>query len=398
MRLAPLQKLSASMGAALVLVGLFAAVSYFYASRLVATDGAVEQANSNMSAAFRIMVSTQDAERATKAYVVRADTSMRTMLRDAQSTVEDDIDALSRASEDNPHQRQLLAALSAQAAARFDEFRVTMTLRDRVSADSARRFLTRESPRGAADSLMKIVSHMREEELRVLGEHTRVHAANAGSAQRIILIGMIFAFLLAGLALQPMRPRVAKRLTLHLVGDQTVLSAEAADDAGAPGDASAAHLVAIHRLVATLSTARDATSAAHALADSAASTLQSATCAVIVPDGAGGFTVLAASKAGLDTVAPDLARPVADALRTGEPVVAESRAARERLWGPLAVLDTHGARGAILIVPLLRPGASSGVLLAAFAGDHPFGDDELAFASTLGRLGGPAVASRPLIP
>jgi hypothetical protein len=51
-----------------------------------------------------------------------------------------------------------------------------------------------------------------------------------------------------------------------------------------------------------------------------------------------------------------------------------------------------------LLVPLLRPGASSGVLLVARADDHVFAEDELAYAATLGRLGGSAVASRPLIP
>ena len=103
MQLAPLQKLSASMGAALVVVGLFAAGSYYYASRLVAADDAVGRANANMSAAFGIVVGTQDGERATKAYVVRADTVTRRLLRDAQSSVEDALDVLGRASEDNPH-------------------------------------------------------------------------------------------------------------------------------------------------------------------------------------------------------------------------------------------------------------------------------------------------------
>jgi hypothetical protein len=105
--------------------------------------------------------------------------------------------------------------------------------------------------------------------------------------------------------------------------------------------------------------------------------------------------VLHASRPALDSVSPDLARVVADVLRTGALVAAASRAERERQCGSLGVLDSLGATGAVLLVPLRRDAIVSGVLLLAFAGDHEFGTDELAFAETLGLLGGPAVASRP---
>jgi GAF domain-containing protein len=97
----------------------------------------------------------------------------------------------------------------------------------------------------------------------------------------------------------------------------------------------------------------------------------------------------------LSSVAPDLARAVADTLRTGAPLAAATRAERERKCGTLASLDSLDASGAVLFVPLRRDGTVNGVLLIAFAGDHEFGEDELDLAFTLGLLGGPALASRP---
>jgi hypothetical protein len=118
--------------------------------------------------------------------------------------------------------------------------------------------------------------------------------------------------------------------------------------------------------------------------------------AVCVPNGAGSFSVLASSDARFDAVSPELAQPIADALRTGEMGVAASRAERERRFGVLAALDTHGARGATLFVPLHSDAARGGVLVAARDEDLSFSDDELRFATTLGLLGSPALTSRPL--
>jgi hypothetical protein len=87
MRWTPIQKLAVTGGAALLLLALSGALSYYYASRLLENDRAVGQANQNMGAAFRIVISTENAERATKAYVVRGDSTARSTLQAAQSIV-----------------------------------------------------------------------------------------------------------------------------------------------------------------------------------------------------------------------------------------------------------------------------------------------------------------------
>jgi len=399
MPLAPLQKLSVTVGASLLVLGFSGAVAYYYSSRLVASDRAVERANANMSAAFSVVIGRQDAERATKAYVVRRDNAARAALQDAQARVEDAFDLIALGTDDNPRQRQLLVELGQRAAASFEAFRTTVLIRDRVDADSARRFLSGDLPASATDSLMKIVGQMRDEELRVLAERTRLQSARGADAQHLILAGMVLAFLLAGAALQPMRAGVATRLSsqivrAHVANAHGANAPELADDAGARAAGAVAQLQAMHRLVAALASAQDVAAGATALVAAAAPALHAALAAVIVPDGAGGFTVLAASHPAFDRVANDLASPVAEVLRTGKTGMAESRAERERRWGSLAAFDAGAARGAVLFVPMTRDGGTTGVLLAALAADHVFGDDELLFAATLGRLGGPAVAAR----
>jgi CHASE3 domain sensor protein len=231
MRWTPLQKLSITSGAALILLGLGGVVSYYFAARLTASEKFVERTNQNIGSAFRIIAGTQDAERATKAYVVRGDSLEREALKAAQTMVEDAIDAMNRASEDNPRQRRLLGSLAPQVAASFVEFRATFAIRDHSGPDSARSFLTRGSPPHETDSLMKIVDQMRNEELRVLAEHARQQSASGRSSLRVILLGTALTFLLAGLALQPMRAGIAARLTSHLTPQDTATTPRQDDQA-----------------------------------------------------------------------------------------------------------------------------------------------------------------------
>jgi hypothetical protein len=115
---------------------------------------------------------------------------------------------------------------------------------------------------------------------------------------------------------------------------------------------------------------------------------------VLTTDGAGGFTVAAASHDALRELSLGLRDAAAAVLRTGEADSADSRGERDGRWGALEELDACGARGAVHLVPLVRADGPSGVLVLAFADARVLSDDELKFAATLGRLGGPAVASR----
>lgn len=394
MQLAPLQKLSITAGLALAALGVVVGVSYYYASRRATADLIVERANANLSAAFRVVTARQDGERAAKAYVVRPDSVARAALQGAQSQVEEALDVMARGTEDNPRQRGLLTHLAQGAAASFETFRATVLIRDRAGADSARRFLSGEPSTAVSDSLMKIVSLMRDEELRVLAEQTRQQTLFGATAQRLILIGMVFTLLLAGLALQPMRETVSARITSHLARDQISDAEELAETARINAVVAAAQLMALHRVVAALSQVRDAATGTRVIADTAVATLGGTLAVVIVPDRAGGLTVLASSGGSLVGVSPALARPSAEVLQTGEAAMWESRDEREQRWGAIADLDEGGARGSALLAPMVYGDTVTGVLVIGHADDHVFGDDELTFTTTLGRLGGQVVASR----
>lgn len=394
MNLAPLQKLSITLSVLLVALGVVVGVSYYYASRRATADLIVERANENLSAAFRVVMSRQDGERAAKAYVVRPDSVARAALRNAQSQVEDALDVMSRGTEDNPRQRSLLTLLAGGAAASFETFRSTVLIRDRAGADSARRFLSGEPSAAISDSLMRVASLMRDEELRVLAEQTRQQTLFGATAQRLILIGMVFTLLLAGLALQPMRETVSARITSHLAREQISDAEELAETARINAAVASAQLKALHRVVAALSDARNAASGARAITDTSADTLGAALAAVIVADVAGGLRALASSGGPLVSVSPALARPVAEVLQSGKAAMWESRAEREQRWGTIGDLDEHGARGSALLAPMVHGETVTGVLVIGHADDHVFGDDELTFTTTLGRLGGQVVALR----
>jgi CHASE3 domain sensor protein len=234
MQLTSVQKLSMYIGAALIVLGIFGGMSYYFSSRLVESDRAVERANTNMSNAFRLMTARQEAERLAKAYVVRPDTATRRLLQSAQSQVEDAIDAMAKGTEDNPHQVRLMKELGTRAADSFESFRATLLVRDRAGPVAARRVLSRALPGIEADTLMAVVAHFRNEELRVLAEQTRLQSAHSETAQRIILFGMVLTFLLAAVALQPMRSDVSARLMTHIVREHEIATGALFDETRPP--------------------------------------------------------------------------------------------------------------------------------------------------------------------
>jgi CHASE3 domain sensor protein len=393
MKLSSVQKLAITVGAAMLLVGGVGAVSYYYASRLVENDRLVERANGNIAAALKLVVSRQEAERTAKAYIVRPDSTTRAGLAVAQARAEDAVDVLTRGTEDNPRQFEAMQALARGVSENFGTFRAAVMLRDRAGADSARRVLTSDLSARTADSLSKLVSEIRDEELRVLAERTRLRSVNHASEQRIILVGMIVAFLLAGLALQPVRSPVATRLTAHLVRQQGSSGSGGEDGAAGGGDGAALRLEAVHALAASLSGARDTTTAASAIVAAAAS-LDAAVTAVVRPTGDGGLEVLAALPAAFVAVPRELEPTVRDVLRTGAAAVCGSRSARDQQWGSQPALDAAGGSGGALAAPLTGEGATLGVVLVVLAADDELDDSDVTFAATLGRLGGLAPVFR----
>jgi CHASE3 domain sensor protein len=208
----PVQKLGITSGAAMTLLGAVGVVAYLSTNQLVEAQQAAAHTNATIERLDRVLVRTMAAENALRAYIA-GDATAKAEVDSAQADVESALDSLRAGSEDYPDQRRLLDSLGPVVGAHFREARAVMLVRTRVSRDSAaallRRPVTRQSP-------ALLLARMRDEEVRILGERTRAMAQQGESARALIIAGSLFAFVLALVALQPLREGVGRRLTARL--------------------------------------------------------------------------------------------------------------------------------------------------------------------------------------
>lgn len=392
------QKLSIGTGAALGLLALMGFVSYVSIHQMIGGQRAVAATNENIAHLDRVVTRMIDAESAQRGFASTGDEQYLEPLNAAFSDVEDDIQALMKSTEDNPDERQSLDKLAPMISKRFREINAVVAARKRAGADSATSMLKKQTAVRGRDGIGPIVAKMREEELRVLGERTRSMTSTGDTALNVILGGSIFALILAFFALQPLRPSVERRLTQRLsqvlVAPLPELQLTMNEAARHAGD----RLVRLQQVIAALNGPATKSDVAQALLSRGAPPLVASLGLVVVGD-TDALTVLRA----LGDVVPHLAvgsvvpanltAPLAEALRTREPVVIESRAERSGRFPNLARFSESGTSdGAFVAVPLVEDERSFGALLLAFADNRVFSDDERAYLATLGRLGGQAIA------
>ena len=392
------QKLSIGTGAALGLLALMGFVSYVSINQMIGGQQAVAATNVNISRLDAVVGRTVDAENAQRGFVSTGDDLYLDPLNAAFSDVEDAVQGLNKATEDNPDQRRNLDSLGAMVSKRFKEINAVIALRKRVGADSALKTLKRQTAVRGRDGIGPLAAKMREEEFRVLGERTRAMNVTGATALRVILGGSVFALILALFALQPLRPSVERRLTQRLsqvlVAPLPELQLTMTEAARHAGD----RLVRLQQVIAALNGPATRSDVAQALLSRGAPPLVASLGLVVVGDSEA-LTVLRA----LGDVVPhlsvgsmvpsNLVSPLVEALRTLEPVVIESRAERSGRFPGLARFSESGTSdGAFVAVPLVEDDRSFGALLLAFADNRMFSDDERAYLATLGRLGGQAIA------
>lgn len=392
------QKLSIGTGAALGLLALMGFVSYVSIHQMIGGQQAVAATNQNIARLDAVVGRTVDAENAQRGFVTTGDVQYLEPLNSAFSDVEDAIQGLERATEDNPAQRSNLDKLAPMVSKRFKEINAVIATRKRSGLDSAAAALKTQNAVRGRDGIGPQAAKMREAELRVLGERTRAMTTTGDTALRVILGGSIFALILAIFALQPLRPSVERRLTQRLsqvltapLPELQLTMTEAARHAGD-------RLVRLQQVIAALNGPVTSSDVAQALLSRGAPPLVASLGLVAVGE-SNSLTVLRA----LGDVVPHLAvgsivpsnlsAPLAESLRTREPVVIESRAERSGKFPALARFSETGTSdGAFVAVPLVEDDNSYGALLLAFADNRVFSDDERAYLATLGRLGGQAIA------
>ncbi len=392
------QKLSIGTGAALGLLALMGFVSYVSIHQMIGGQQAVAATNTNISRLDVVVARTVDAENAQRGFVTTADEQYLEPLNAAFSDVEDAIQGLMKATEDDPDQRHNLDKLAPMVSKRFKEINAVIAMRKRAGLDSAVAALKGQSAVRGRDGIGPIATKMRDEELRVLGERTRAMTTTGSTALRVILGGSIFALILALFALQPLRPSVERRLTQRLsqvlVAPLPELQLTMTEAARHAGD----RLVRLQQVIAALNGPATKADVAQALLARGAPPLVASLGLVAVGD-TSSLTVLRAlgdvvpHLAVGSTVPSNLVAPLAESLRTREPVVIESRAERSARFPSLARFSETGTSdGAFVAVPLVEDDNSYGALLLAFADNRVFSDDERAYLATLGRLGGQAIA------
>lgn len=398
MAFTPVQKLSIGTGAALGLLALVGLVAYVSITQMIGGEQAVASTNANIARFDRIVTRTLDAENAQRGFVTTGDTAYLEPLAAAQGDVESTFDSLGTATEDNPEQRRKLDSLAQMVSRRFGEIRTTVAARRRWGADSATKLLRREKAIRAREGAGPLANRMRDEELRVLGERTRAMTETGRTASNFIFAGSILALILAAVALQPLRPSVAQRLTQRLstsvmpsIPELHLTLSEEARHAGE-------RLVRLQQVVHALNGPVTGADVAQALLTRGAPPLV-ASLGLVAVHAHGTFAVLRAlgdtvpQLAAGSAVPESLVAPFAEVVRTRDSVVVESRVERLGRYASLGRFSETGTSdGAFVVVPLVSGDVAYGVLLLAFADNRVVSDDERAYLATLGRVGGQALA------
>jgi CHASE3 domain sensor protein len=397
MSFTPVQKLSIGTGAALGLLALVGLISYLSITQLIGGERAVAGTNANIARFDRVITRTVDAENSQRGYMSTGDERYIDPINSAQSDVEFALDTLRNATEDNPEQRRNLDKLSPLVANRFREIRAAIALRQRFGLDTAAKLLRTEKQ--MRDGAGLLANQMRDQELRVLGERTRVMTERGSTALNFILASSLIALGLAFIALQPLRPSVARRLTQRL--SQIMLPPELqltiSEEARHAGDRLVRLQQVIHALNGRGVTGLDV---ATVLLTRGAPPLVASVGFVVRRDPAGQYVVVRSLGDVVTHLAPDavvpsnLAGPLIAAEQSQEPVVIESRAERAGRFPTLGRFSDSGTSdGGFVAIPLIADGASHGVLVLAFADNRLFSDDERAYLATLGRIGGQSLSS-----
>lgn len=228
MTFTPVQKLSITSGAAMLMLSAVGLVTYLSTTQMVDAERAAAVTNANIGHVDRVLVRTMAAENAARTYVEKGDAASLAAIDLAQSDVEYALDSLRAASEDSPAQRRNLDSLGPLIGAQLGDVRKLAFVRKKAGRDSAVKALSHEPNR---PSPARLLAEMRNEEVRVLGEKSRAMVESGKSTRVFILVGSIFSLVLAALALQPLRPSVGRRLTERL--SRTMIAID--DDEEAPG-------------------------------------------------------------------------------------------------------------------------------------------------------------------
>lgn len=390
----PVQKLSIGAGAALLVIALFGIVAFASVQRLATQQVAVADANMAIGKLDQLSAASIEAERSGDEFIFNGTTDALETFDQARSRAEEALDVLRQRSEDRPRERLALDSAGPLIGERFRALTEGIALRKARGAAAAAEYEKNLHPRVVRGGVQPLLQRMRDEELKVLAERTRLQIGHGKTAASVILLGSIIALVLAALAMTPVRPSVAARLTRRLttpVGIPAIPEfAETARDATR---LASDRLTRLQRLAYALDMPESADGVGDAIVVHGLGGMSPAATLVARVDG-GAWHVVArrSTKVAVGSaLAAEMAKPLDDVARSREPIVIENKIERDRLYPGLPNLGAI-AEVAFVAVPLVANGKTFGALAVSYDAPHVFGDDERAFLATLGRMGGQALA------
>jgi CHASE3 domain sensor protein len=200
-------RLRVSVGgtAVLLVLALFGAVAFASVSRLSKQQAAIGDTNAGINSVQNLLVATYEADRAAGDYVQRGSAISLTSFVDARARIEDALDDLRRRAEDRPRQRAVLDTLGQLIGARVGAMDDAISMKKRQTEPSAITVAHVDSSKETRGGMLPLIQRMREEELVMLAERTRLMSREGRISRMIVLGGSIIAFLVAAVVLVPVR-------------------------------------------------------------------------------------------------------------------------------------------------------------------------------------------------
>jgi CHASE3 domain sensor protein len=188
---------------ALVVIAVFGAVAFASVSRLSTQQAAVVDANSAISQIDELLAASSDAEREGTQYMMTGVKDALDAFDQARGHAEDALDVLRSRAEDRPRERSALDSLGPVIGQRFTTLAEGIATRQRKGTEAAVAFAKSDAQRVTRGGLLPLLQRMRQEELVLLAEKTRLMVQNGRISKAVILGGSVFAFLLAAVAFAP---------------------------------------------------------------------------------------------------------------------------------------------------------------------------------------------------
>ena len=190
--------------AVLIVLALFGAVAFASVSRVSRQQQAFVETNDGISSVQELLVASYEAERTGMSYLRTGSRGALAEFDTAKSRIEFALDDLRKRAEDRPRQRAVLDTLGQLIGNRISSISDAMNVKRRQNAPAAVPVAHADSaePRGG---MLPLIQKMREEELVVLAERTRLMSRNGQISRMVVLGGSIIAFLVAAVVLVPVR-------------------------------------------------------------------------------------------------------------------------------------------------------------------------------------------------